>query len=60
MKEAILKLWVEAHNILYIALKLGITDENGDPDTEQVESIVTNPANYPSWREYRRSCGITT
>lgn len=60
MKDAILKLWAEAHNILYITLKLGITDENGEPDTEKVERIVMNPANYQSWREYRRSCGITT
>lgn len=54
LTDAIIKLWNEAHNPLYIAYKLGITDENGEPDTEKVEAIIEDKNNYPSWREYRR------
>ena len=54
--EAIIKLWKEAHNVRYIAQKLGIIDEvTGEPDTEYVEMVIDNPANYPSRKEYLKS-----
>ena len=47
----IIKLWNEAHNVKYIAQKLGLIDELGELDTELVEMVVENPANYR-----RRAC----
>ena len=44
--EAIIRLWNEAENPLYIVQKLGIKDENGDFDTEMVEMIIDDPDNY--------------
>ena len=46
LKNAILQLWNEARNIEYIACKLGLMDENGDPDTETVLDVVEDPSNY--------------
>jgi len=55
--EAIIKLWKEAHNVRYIAQKLGIIDEvTGQPDIEYVEMVIEDPANYPSRKEYLKSC----
>ena len=51
MKDAIIQLWNECHNILWIALKLGLFDYFGEPDTEFIESIIDDPANY---------CNVTT
>jgi len=45
MKEAILKLWHECRNPLYIAQKLGIIDEvTGEPDVERVEQVIEGEA----------------
>lgn len=60
LKEAILQLWSEARNLNYIAAKLNITDEHDNLDTEAVLSIIEDPANYPSSREYYNSCCTTT
>lgn len=40
LKDEILKLWNEARNPLYIAQKLGIVDEKGDPDIDKVTGII--------------------
>jgi hypothetical protein len=44
--QAIIKLWNEARNPLYIAQKLGLYDELGNPDVEKVEMVVDDPDNY--------------
>lgn len=44
--QAIIKLWHEAHNPKYIAMKLGLYDEVGDPDTDYVEMVIDDPENY--------------
>jgi len=46
MIEQIIKLWNECHNIKDIALKLGLYDPAGELDTEYVEMVVDDPANY--------------
>lgn len=40
MEEAIMKLWNEAKDLLYIALKLGIYDELQEPDIEYIERVI--------------------
>lgn len=49
--EEIIRLWKEAHNPLWIALKLGLQDLTGEPDTELVEMVIDNPANYKEIHE---------
>lgn len=44
--SAIISLWHEAHNPTYIAMKLGIYDETGEPDIELVEAVIDDPTNY--------------
>jgi hypothetical protein len=51
--QAIIKLWNEARNPLYIAQKLGLIDDFGEPDVEKVEMVIDNPANYPNRKEYQ-------
>ena len=45
-EAAIVKLWKEAHNVKYIAMKLGLYDEVGELDTEMVEMVIDDPSNY--------------
>ena len=46
IEAAIVKLWGEAHNVKYIAMKLGLYDEVGELDTEMVEMVIDDPSNY--------------
>lgn len=40
LEDLIRELWNECRNILYIAQKLNLTDENGEYDTGYVETVV--------------------
>ena len=40
MEQAIIALWLEHSDPLYIALKLGIYDELQEPDIEYVERVI--------------------
>ncbi len=46
IKDAIIKLWNEARNPLYIAQKLGLYDAVGEPDTEKVEMVIDDQHAY--------------
>ena len=46
IEAAIVKLWGEARNPLYIAQKLGLVDETGEPDTEMVEMVIDDQHAY--------------
>lgn len=46
IKDAIVKLWNEARNPLYIAQKLGLVDDFGNPDTEYVEMVIDDQHAY--------------
>jgi len=46
LEAAIVKLWKEAHNVKYIAMKLGLYDEVGELDTEMVEMVIDNHNNF--------------
>jgi hypothetical protein len=48
IKDAIVKLWGEARNPLYIAQKLGLYDEVGEPDIEKVEMVIDDQHAYGS------------
>jgi hypothetical protein len=43
---AIIKLWNEAHDVGYVAMKLGLYDDVGELDTNMVEMVIDDPANY--------------
>jgi hypothetical protein len=46
IETAIIKLWGEAHNVKYIAMKLGLYDEVGELDTEKVEMVIDDQHAY--------------
>jgi hypothetical protein len=46
IEDAIIKLWKEARNPRYIAQKLGLVDETGQPDTEKVEMVIDDQHAY--------------
>jgi hypothetical protein len=46
IEDAIIKLWNEARNPLYIAQKLGIVNDFGDPDVEKVEMVIDDQYAY--------------
>lgn len=48
IEDAIVKLWNEARNPLYIAQKLGLVDDFGDPDVEKVEMVIDDQHAYGS------------
>lgn len=50
LTEAVIELWREARNPLYIAQKLNLKDETGHFDVERIESIIDDPANYHKLR----------
>lgn len=54
IEDAIIRLWNEARNPLYIAQKLGLFDEFGDPKIDFIESVIDDPANYSNRKEYQR------
>jgi len=53
IEAAIVKLWCEAHNVKYIAMKLGLYDEVGELDTEMVEMVIDDPSNYKSLQQQK-------
>lgn len=46
IEDAIIKLWNEARNPLYIAQKLGLVNAFGDPDVEKVEMVIDDQYAY--------------
>jgi len=48
IENAVIELWREARNPLYIAQKLNLRDETGHFDVEQVLNVLEDPANYPT------------
>jgi hypothetical protein len=46
IETAIVRLWNEARNPLYIAQKLGLVDNFGDPDVEKVEMVIDDQHAY--------------
>ena len=53
LEVAIVKLWKEAHNVKYIAMKLGLYDKVGELDTEMVEMVIDDPSNYKSLQQQK-------
>lgn len=46
IEDAIIKLWNETRNPIYIAQKLGLYDEVGELDTDYVEMVIDDHDNY--------------
>jgi len=46
IESAIVRLWNETHNVKYIAMKLGLYDEVGEPDTDYVEMVIDDQHAY--------------